>query len=174
MENHLNFACILRAVLCPFAELGCMSSLCHNEVEKHLDECIQSHLLLSLNRITEQQKVIVAIHQKTRDYDKEILSNKNTLVTLGAAVTAATAMIESVDKKHQKIINDIVINIKKNDAKSSKEVNLAIGEFRTENSKLRSELNTVKSEQTKVNGGLLLITKDVAEMKKVLPKPPPR
>lgn len=171
MENHLNYACILRAVLCPFAELGCMSSLCHNEVEKHLDECIQSHLLLSLNRITEQQKVIVAIHQKTRDYDKEILSNKNTLVTLGAAVTAATVMIESVDKKYQKLINEAV---KKNDAKSSKEVNLAIGEFRTENSKLRSELNTVKSEQTKVNGGLLLISKDVAEMKRVLPKPPPR
>jgi hypothetical protein len=141
MENHLTYACILRAVQCPFAELGCMAALKHNEVEAHLEECIQSHLLLSLNRIKEQQTVIVNLHQKVKEYDKVITKNTTDLITIGASVTAINTLVNEVDKKHTKTITD---ELKKNDAKSSKEINLAVGEFRTENSKIRSEMNTIK------------------------------
>ena len=147
MDNHLQFACIFRAVQCPFAELGCMAALKHNEVEGHLEECIQSHLLLSLNRIKEQQSVIISLHQKVKEYDLKIIKNTNDLITIGASVTAINTLVNEVDKKHTKMITD---ELKKNDAKSSKETNLAVGEFRTENSKIRTEINSIK--------GILLIT----------------
>ena len=171
MDNHLSYACILRAVHCPFMEIGCMATLTHHEVEKHLDECIQSHLLLSLNRIKEQQQVIVNLHQKTKEYDKLVSKNTTDLVTLGASVLAANTLINEVDKKYSKTITD---ELKKNDAKSSKEINLAVGEFRTENIKLRTELNAIKSEQSQIKTWSLGVTKDVGDIKKVLPKPPSR
>ena len=167
MYNHLTYACILRAVHCPFADLGCMATLTHQDVEKHLNDCIQSHLLLSLNRIKEQQDVIVTLHQKTKEYDK-LASD---FIALGATVTAVSTLVNEVDKKHTKIMTE---ELKKNDTKSSKEINLAIGEFRTENSKVRNELNGIKSEQSQLKSGLINVTKDVNDMKKVLPKPPSR
>lgn len=88
-------ACGLRADTCPFAALGCMaegtevlSSACcyyktmslgiaHRDLPNHMDQCVQSHLMLTLSRLVEQQTVIKRLHREVTHLTARHLRDSN-------------------------------------------------------------------------------------------------
>lgn len=45
----------------------------HRDLEKHLETCVQSHLMLTMIRVSEQQKVIVDLNKKVNGSSRLLL-----------------------------------------------------------------------------------------------------
>ena len=100
-------------------------------VPEHVEKCTQSHLLLILKRLQEQQGVIVNLHEKVGNLEQTTALLTTNLAVLDAAVAAQATMIQNADKRIMKHIQDEVQALDKKTSKSS--------------AALQTELNTVKS-----------------------------
>ena len=58
LEIHLAQSCKLREVECPFKKIGCTKVVRACNIQKHLEEEVNTHLLLAMNRMLEYQDVI--------------------------------------------------------------------------------------------------------------------
>lgn len=62
MPVHRSEACRLRIVDCPFKDIGCIKEVKACHLNSHVTDDMASHLLLAVDRIKEQQQVIVQLH----------------------------------------------------------------------------------------------------------------
>lgn len=70
MQAHLSHACPDRPIKCCFDAIGCHRQLTFRTMEKHLEECTQSHLMMLMQTIQEQQSQINELIQEVK-VDKE-------------------------------------------------------------------------------------------------------
>ena len=97
MTKHLSYDCELRPCLCPYSDLGCVPTICAITVRSlpsHLDSNMNKHLLLSLERIKEQQTVIVQLNRRVRDLEITSESTSKGLTTLSATVYGMSLSVE--------------------------------------------------------------------------------
>jgi len=67
-KKHMDDICPLRPVPCPFEDFGCSAQLLFKDVPDHLDSCGQSHLMLAVTRVREQQAVIKGMRRVDAHY----------------------------------------------------------------------------------------------------------
>jgi hypothetical protein len=68
---HLAQACRRRTVECPFHKIGCVKIVKACDLEKHIQEDATAHLLLAVDRMSEHQDVIRALHAKAAAMEAE-------------------------------------------------------------------------------------------------------
>ena len=75
LEIHLAQSCKLREVECPFKKIGCTKVVRACNIQKHLAEEVNTHLLLAMNRMLEYQDVINNLNIRVlslEDQNKEL------------------------------------------------------------------------------------------------------
>lgn len=85
LNQHLDVSCKLRPVTCSFHELGCSTTCEYRHLSQHMEDYMQSHLLLTLSRIEEQQKVIISLHRLLNETRNDIhsLDSKHVAISTG-------------------------------------------------------------------------------------------
>lgn len=87
------------------------------DLSDHLEKCVHSHLLLAVNRMQEQQDVIVVLHRKVKELEEIVDSHSSQLAGVQAEIAAvgaaATAALLASEKKTEKNINNHVNNLDK-------------------------------------------------------------
>lgn len=105
MSCHLTLTCDLRPVECPYACIGCRpDDLTARTLARHLSDPVQTnaHLLLSLNRLNEQQGVIVSLHKKVNSLEGSVGAHDRAIKQLqGGAVATAVAIKTSEQAAEQ-------------------------------------------------------------------------
>jgi len=94
--------------MCPFSDMGCSADLLHKDVPEHLDACCQSHLLLAVERLREQQEVIKKLHGRVNSVESECSKTSGQLVALTASVAAGAVALEVSEKRSASKISDEV------------------------------------------------------------------
>jgi seryl-tRNA synthetase len=99
----------LRAVECPFKNIGCIKIIKACDVQTHVVEDAPAHLLLAVNRMTEHQDVIKKLHvqvQTLENENKELKStiekkekeSKEEISKLGNTVTHISKELSTLEK----------------------------------------------------------------------------
>jgi len=73
LERHRAAACPDRPIKCWFECIGCDRPLTYRTIERHLEECTQSHLMLMMQKMQEQQQQIADLHKEVEN-DKELFA----------------------------------------------------------------------------------------------------
>ena len=111
MSHHLSYACELRPCLCPYADIGCVPStvgLTVRGLQSHLDSNMNKHLLLSLDRLKEQQGIIVQLNRRVKELEKATDLNTKGLVTVTASVATMFVNAEVGESKELKRIKSTI------------------------------------------------------------------
>ena len=91
----------------------------HAGVEKHIDEATHAHLLLALNRIREQQGVIVQLAEGVKQLKGNEIERDKQLAAFAAGLTAANLAVDVSQNKVMKQMSDEIARV---DAKGDKKV----------------------------------------------------
>lgn len=95
MPRHNIAACPMREIACSYGSIGCVAPLAHRDVEAHLDECTQAHMLMLLQTVQDQRKLIQSLTARV-----EALEGERDASAAGRAAQAATALrVESLEAK---------------------------------------------------------------------------
>ena len=130
--------------------LGCVAELKHREVEQHLLDCTQGHLLMSLQVVIDQQATIQSLIRQIHALEVELSSYGIKLASASAGAAAAVEGVRSVEKALHGTQADI--------AKGDKAANKRIDDLRNE---VVSGLNEVKH-------GLRVSSSDILAIKTTL------
>jgi hypothetical protein len=95
-QQHLHEVCPLREEKCPFVALGCAKVTQAKDLPNHVAQETGSHLLLTLNRLTEVQDVIRGLNSKIQHLEEE---NVQLRKTLDAYRDAGIKEAQALDKK---------------------------------------------------------------------------
>lgn len=79
LQKHWMEACILRDTNCPFQAIGCTKVLQARQVEHHVTEATDAHLLLAMNRIVEIQTVVRQLNTSLKALQEENVQLKANL-----------------------------------------------------------------------------------------------
>jgi hypothetical protein len=97
MEAHLEYACPLAPARCPYFSLGCVAELTRKDVPGHLDDCAQSHLLLSLQRMNEQTATIASLEDRITSLEasrgEDLACTEARMGKLGSSLNASMAAL---------------------------------------------------------------------------------
>ena len=72
----------------------------------HLDSCVQSHLLLTMKRVQEQQSVIVKLNQRVNHLEAQDQKHTAAVAAATASVAAAAIALEASERRAIKSIHD--------------------------------------------------------------------
>lgn len=140
---------ILANCRCVVYPLFSFAELTHRALPEHLETCAQSHMLLLLRRVTEQQGVIVANRQKLNALENTVTAHTANLAALDTAVAAAVAGVDHVERRVLKTLRDEMATATK---KHSKDI-----------SSLQSELNSLKNSVSRVAADQHALARDNAK-----------
>jgi hypothetical protein len=137
MATHLEVSCTLRPVTCPFACLGCTAVCAFRSLDNHMDEYVQSHLLLSLNRVEEQSQVIVSLNKKIQHVEENMGEFQKAYTATTTGLAASIAALQLSEQKGFKAVHEEVAKV---DTKAQR-LNYDLGqELRTEITKIKRQI----------------------------------
>lgn len=96
LRVHSTVACPLREASCTFGAIGCQAPLNHRDVAEHLERCTQSHLMLLLQTVLEQQDVIRSLSARVYELESRTAASEN---ADRAAQTLLTGQIVGLESK---------------------------------------------------------------------------
>jgi len=96
---HNAQSCKLRQVECPFKKIGCTTIVRACDLETHLAEAINTHLLLAMNRMIEYQGVISELNTRVIALEGQ---NKGLKLTLENHEKKSTTDISQLSTKFKK------------------------------------------------------------------------
>jgi len=108
-----------------------------------LIEATQQHLLLTLQRVKEQQGVIQMLHQRTHDLENSLTEQNNRLVGVCEGLRKAIVAVEAAEARSSKAHRE---EISKLDAKAAKGINQVITDMHSEIAKLKTSLHALSKE----------------------------
>jgi len=112
-ETHLADVCALREVPCPFSGIGCTAVIVARDVAEHISSNMESHLLLSLNRINDYERVIKDLNGRVKVLEEEnhqfklsFAENKTSvakqLTDVQSGLTKLSKRVDGLDNTNQK------------------------------------------------------------------------
>jgi len=140
MRRHLDQACALRRVDCPFLEIGCLSELVHRTLPEHLESCHTSHMLLALKRISEQQNVIKDLYNRVNELEKTQSNNGKAIAACTTALAAADVATAAALAREVKALKRDVAEC---DSASSKRTQAVASELHSSTAHLQAEVNKI-------------------------------
>mmetsp|Transcript_27440 Transcript_27440/g.60396 ORF Transcript_27440/g.60396 Transcript_27440/m.60396 type:complete len:437 (-) Transcript_27440:696-2006(-) len=96
---HNAQACKLRYVECPYKKMGCNVAVRACDLQKHLEEEANTHLMFAVNRMMEYQDVINNLNTRVGKLEKE---NKTLKHTVDNHVRKSTTDLSELNKKFKK------------------------------------------------------------------------
>lgn len=157
MSYHLKADCELRPAICPYASLGCKEEqLSVRSLTAHLKDAdaINSHLLLSLTRLEEQQGVIVKLHKKVKALESTVEDQALSISALQGGATAAMVAIkkteQDVERTSHQEVKDLEKKLDSSNKAFEKKVDSLSKTIRTlekENSAQKAQLANLKQKE---------------------------
>jgi len=95
LKVHAMAACPMREAACTFSTIGCHTALSQRDVESHLEECTQAHLMLLLRTVMEQQDTIRTLSARVRSLEE----NASARDAEAAAQAAIAGQVAGLEKK---------------------------------------------------------------------------
>ena len=100
LDVHSKQVCKLRQVDCPFKKIGCTKVVRACDIQTHLVDAVNTHLLLALNRMMEHQNVISDLNTRLIAIEDE---NKKLKLALENHVKESTSDSSTLEKKFKNI-----------------------------------------------------------------------
>jgi len=154
MSCHLALTCDLRPAECPYSCIGCRpDELTARALGSHLSdpEQMNAHLLLSLDRLNEQQGVIITLHKKVNSLESALAGHDRTIKQLqGGAVATAVAIKTSEQAAEQaghREVKDLENKLETRTRSMSKQVEYLSKNVRTlerENAAQKAQLDALR------------------------------
>ena len=105
----MNGECALKPVTCPFAKLGCpVTDLVQRDLKKHLDDDLQSHLLLVGAKAIDQDAVLTSFLTKFVEVGESVASHGVQIKAAQASIGITMALIEQTREKANKDTHDAI------------------------------------------------------------------
>ena len=119
LRDHMEQTCQLRPVLCPFNCLGCKTAheMVFKELPAHMESSTQVHLMLTLDRIQQQNETITQLTRKVTTVESTLTQSTAQIAALAVGATAVVAQLEASEKKYLKALHDEIGRV---DAKAAK------------------------------------------------------
>lgn len=137
LQHHMNEICILRPIECPFYCIGCHVDLIAKDLDCHLHDHTTNHMLLSLSRMQEYEKVMAKLHTRVNELESIVSKQQTEIVTLSATLATTTAALAIAEKKLEQSIVD---TNKKTEKKCIAHADAIGNELRGETGKLNRTL----------------------------------
>jgi len=102
LQAHRKAACPEREAVCAFASVGCTAAIVQREAQAHLEECVQSHLLLTLQALEEERETNRQLAARVADLERKAAVSEVALASLGALQVQGAqlaARLESTEKR---------------------------------------------------------------------------
>lgn len=142
METHVSQECILRPVFCPYNCIGCIApGLIHKDVPMHLEDKVQAHMELMLQRIMEQQSVIKMLHGSVESLEQQNAQTVLEMRAMNASLTTISATLSGLQAKQDKSLQS---EIQKIDRKLSTSVDNLTTEVNSIKKYLRDQAKATK------------------------------
>mmetsp|Transcript_47988 Transcript_47988/g.127108 ORF Transcript_47988/g.127108 Transcript_47988/m.127108 type:complete len:612 (-) Transcript_47988:137-1972(-) len=191
LDKHLDCSCPMRIVSCPFRSLGCITSVKATEVEPHMDNCTQSHLLLALNVIADQQQTIAALQEQVISLEAKVEAHMRTDWSGIAAQAVANATSISVfqgqistmkdaltrhDQEHKELEHEVksqgkdTMATKEKLVKDTATTSAVVSSLRSEVGTLATSVSKVTQESKRLDNDQKRLTRDVQFCKDALAK----
>uniref|UniRef100_A0A7S2HD16 TRAF-type domain-containing protein n=1 Tax=Helicotheca tamesis TaxID=374047 RepID=A0A7S2HD16_9STRA len=106
-DVHIADACSARIVSCPFAKVGCPTEVAAKDLAQHLEENVNSHLLLTSNRMMEYEKVFRDMNAKIGHLESENISLRNQLSVSLNKLNTVAADVKVNARKATSISKDV-------------------------------------------------------------------
>mmetsp|Transcript_8677 Transcript_8677/g.18992 ORF Transcript_8677/g.18992 Transcript_8677/m.18992 type:complete len:495 (+) Transcript_8677:52-1536(+) len=146
---HSAVACPMREATCTYSTVGCEVALRQRELPSHLDDCTQSHMMMLLQALVEQQELVKSLVGRVRDLEQRNANgdgDRMALATLSAKVQDLEARLTSVERQApqdlQKVV-DAAADTERKAAAAREDARKKVDGIATE---LRKEINSVKKE----------------------------
>ena len=91
---------------CKFSVIGCTDELVFKDLEEHYENCKTKHLDLALNRILEQQQVIVKLHKSVANLEAKTKRHQQMLMKLDGTMTATDINRKTTNRKSEIYLSD--------------------------------------------------------------------
>lgn len=151
MDCHLKLQCVLRSAECPYECIGCTpDGLTVAAMKHHMEDpaWINTHLKLSLDRLNEQQGVIISLYKKVNQLEKTVQAQSRTITALQGGAAATIVAIKSSeqaaeDQSHREVVK-LERRIEKQTGSMSKkmdELNRTIRSLERENLEQKAKLD---------------------------------
>merc|ERR1711957_911812 len=88
----------LREATCIFKSIGCTAEVTHQSLAPHLEDCTQSHLMLMLNTVVEQQDVIKSLCGRVYDLESRAKALESWSVASARVEERVTVTEQSMGK----------------------------------------------------------------------------
>ena len=176
-EKHMNEACPLRPVLCPMADIGCAADLLYINVPDHMMTAGTAHLLLAVEKIREQSRVIADLQTQVFNLENDMLKANRTLETLTAGAAAGTNTFSNHDSNHDSLLNyfilptDFIVALvaievseKRTYHRLSDEMNRLESKLSQQTHRVSQEISSLAKTQGKTHSQLASLEKQVQPM----------
>ncbi len=137
LSRHMQDVCILRPIQCPFYCIGCHVDLIAKDLDCHLHDHTTNHMLLSLSRMQEYEKVMAKLHTRVTELETLTSKQQTEIVTLSATLAATTTALALAEKKLEASIAE---TNKKTEKKCMSHADGIANELRGETGKLNRTL----------------------------------
>lgn len=150
MDSHLQHACPLRPVMCPFHDMGCnITELTHRALPDHMETCTQSHLMLLLNRVVEQQSVIVATNNRVTAMETLTAAHVTAIAAIQGAISANTTALETAERRVLKTSHDEMGQMEKRLNRTSSSLQTEVNTLKTSIERMGKDVHTLHGMVTK-------------------------
>lgn len=96
----------------------------HRDLPNHMDACIQSHLLLALGRIQDQDSKILSLEQQLRALEhrseEHWAQHKKAIDGVAVKAAAASTLVDALERRQTTLVQS---EINKVDTKLSRKIN---------------------------------------------------
>merc|ERR1711991_50405 len=145
-EKHMNEVCPLRPVPCPMADIGCTADLLYVNVPDHMMSAGETHLLLAVEKIREQSRVIADLQTQLFNLENEQLNANRTLETLTAGAAAALVAIEVSEKRTYHRLSDEMSRLESKLSQQTHRVSQEISSLAKTQGKTHSQLASLEKQ----------------------------
>lgn len=95
----------MREAICPFSSIGCKVAPSHKDLEKHLEESTQGHMMLMVRALAEQQELSASLASRVANLEGmvgELAGARQAQLAVSTALQAQVAGLEAQVLAHEK------------------------------------------------------------------------
>lgn len=142
LQAHRKAACPEREAVCAFASLGCTATIVHREATAHLEECVQSHLLLTLQALEEERGASRQLAARVADLERKAAVSEVALASLGALQVQTAQLAARLEASEKRLAQEE----KKSEA-AAKKADSALSVLQKDLSTARGDVKKLSQDQ---------------------------
>lgn len=156
MDEHKHIECPLEVKLCPFHQLGCDFKDTKDQIEEHMNDSLQKHLLLAVESAEKSYFLLQELELKTaglqesnRLLESYVESQKDALATAHGTLSTQQIKLNTVEKflqEQKKILDEMAPKIGKTHSRDSESLKKYIAEFEKKIETFSQKIQTLQGD----------------------------